>query len=240
MPRLATALARAVIVLALPLLLFFGGLIWVVLDVGTYEKLFFGYGAAERTGLGPDELRAVAAAFAEHFRNGTPITLTVVKNGQQAPMFTEREIVHLRDIHHLLRFGIRALTAIGAAAVLAAVAGLRLWRGKYVANLSGALMGGGLLTLGLLAAIGLGILVAFDRLFWIFHEISFPNDFWLLDPRQHYLINLMARDFYIDTALGVAAWSAVVALALALVGGVVWWRANHGPAGRRERAGAQR
>jgi hypothetical protein len=182
----------------------------------------------------------VAVAFADHFSNGTPVTLTVVRGSQQVPLFTEREIVHLRDIHDLMRFGINALTAIGGAAVLAAIAGLRLWRGRYVATLSGAVMGGGLLTLGLLALAGLGIVFAFDRLFLLFHEVSFPNDFWQLDPGQHYLINLMAREHYIDTALGVAVLAALEALILALVAGVIWWRATHGPAGRGKRAGAQR
>lgn len=238
MSRFAGFLAGAVIVVAMPILLFVGGLIWVVLDVGTYQRLFFDYGAQARTGLSPAQLQAVAVAFAEHFRNGTPVVLTVVKGGQQVPMFTERELVHLRDIYDLVRFGINALSAIGAAAVLAAIAGTRLWRGRYLATLSGAIMGGGLLTLGLLAAVGVGIALAFDRLFWIFHEISFPNDFWLLDPSQHYLINLMARDFYIDAALGVAMAAALVALLLALVAGVIWRRASHGPAGRGKRAGA--
>ncbi|MHB1006987.1 MAG: lipoprotein intramolecular transacylase Lit [Chloroflexota bacterium] len=238
MGKLSRFIAGAVFVVALPVFLVVGNLIWVTLDVGTYERLFFGYGAAARTGLSANELHAVAAALAAHFRDGTPITLTIVKAGQVVPLFVEREIVHLRDVYNLVHFGLNALAAIFGYFVLFALAGMAWWRGRYWRSLAGYVLRGALLTLGVLVVVAFGVLFAFDQLFWMFHVVSFPNDFWILDPRQSYLLNLFAQNFFEDTTLGVAIATAVEAVTLALVSGVViWWRANHGPAAREKRAG---
>lgn len=225
--------AGVVFVLALPVVLFFGTLIWAVLDVGTYQRLLFEYGAAARTGLNAAHLNAVAVAFANHFREGTPFTLTVVKAGVTQPLFSEREIVHLRDIYDLVQFGLRALAGIGLFLVAFTLAGIAWWRGCYWRTLAGHARAGAVLTLGLLALLAAGSLLAFDRLFWLFHEISFRNDFWLLDPNQHYLINLFSQQFALDTVLLVAVATAVEALSLAVVASlVIRWSTGNGPAGR--------
>ncbi len=238
MARLGRLLAGAVFVLALPVFLFFANLIWVTLDVGTYEHMLFDYGAAERTGLSAGELKAVAGALAAHFRDGTPIALTVAKGGQQAPLFSEREIVHLRDIHDLVQFGLRALAALAGYFVVFAALGSRWWRGRYWPTLAWHVRLGALLTLGVLVALGLLAVFAFQQLFLVFHLVSFPNDFWLLDPQQHYLINLFSQRFALDTTLWVVGMTAGEALLLALAASsVVWWRADRGAA---DRAGGAR
>jgi len=239
--KFAKFLAGLIFVLAVPVFLFAGNLIWVVLDVGTYERLLFSYGAAARTGLSAAELRAVATAFAAHFRDGTPFALTVLKGGARVPLFTERELVHLHDIYNLVQFGLRSLALMGAYFLLFAALGLRWWQGRYWRSLAGYVLRGGLLTLGLLAVVGGLMLVDFEQLFWVFHVVSFPNDYWLLDPSQSYLINLFSQEFAQDTALLVAGVTAGEALLLSLVaGGVIWWGGRYGPANRAGRAGIGR
>ncbi len=238
MARLGRFLAGAVFVLALPVFLFFANLIWVTLDVGTYEHMLFDYGAAERTGLRADELKAVAGALAAHFRDGTPIGLTAAKGGQQAPLFSEREVVHLHDIHNLVQFGLRVLAVLAGYFVVFAGVGVRWWRGHYVQGLAWHVRLGALLTLGILVVLGLLAVFAFEQLFLVFHVVSFPNDFWLLDPQQHYLINMFSQRFALDTTLLVVGRTAGEALLLALAAGsVVWWRTNRGAA---DRAGGAR
>mgnify|MGYP005850811163 CR=1 FL=1 len=233
MSSLLKVLAAALFILALPVVLFFGSLIWIVLDVATYQRLLFEYGAAARTGLNAQQLNAVAVAFANHFRDGTPITLSIVKGGISQPLFTEREIVHLQDVHHLVQFGVRSLAAIGFYILAFAAAGLSWWRGRYWRTLAGHVRLGAVLTLGLLVALAMASLLAFDRLFWLFHQVSFPNDFWLLDPTKHYLINLFSQQFALDTVLLVALAAAVEALLLTVIASlVIRWSAGYGPAGR--------
>jgi len=43
-------------------------------------------------------------------------------------------------------------------------------------------LGGSLVTLGILLALGIAAGVDFNGFWWQFHLLSFANDFWLLDP----------------------------------------------------------
>ena len=148
-------------------------------------------------------------------------------------MFSEREIVHLRDVHDLVQFGLRALVAVGAYLALFAAAGARWWRGAYGVRLARHVRGGALLALAVLFGLAASVAVAFDQLFVLFHVVSFPNDFWLLDPSRHYLINLFSQQFFLDTTLLVAGMTTAEALALlAATSAYLWWRAKGGPADR--------
>ena len=75
------------------------------------------------------------------------------------------------------------------------------------------------ITLALMLALGLGILLGFDQLFWQFHVISFANELWQLDPTRDYLIMLFPRDFWYDAALFCALATSGLAVVLGGVGG---------------------
>jgi integral membrane protein (TIGR01906 family) len=227
--------ATAIFVIAIPIFLFGANLLWAVLDVGTYERAFFGYGAAQRTGLSAEELRAVAQSFATHFRDGTPIEMTVTKGGQQLPMFTERELVHMQDVHDLVARGLVAAAALLGYFILFAAAGRAWWRKRFVSTLAKHVQWGAGLTLAVLLLVAGLTLVNFDDLFWAFHVVSFPNDFWLLDPSQHYLINLFSQDFFLLTTLMVAGMTALQALVLLAVASAVKWRIHNGRVGQKSR-----
>lgn len=223
-------------VLLVPVFLFAGNLLWMATDPGTYQRAFFAYGGGERTGLSHQELEATVSALVAHFRQGTTIDLHLVRNGQTVPLFTEREIVHLEDVHHLVSFGWRTWGVLAAFFACFALAGLRWWRRRYAAGLARYLLLAAGTTLGLLAALGLITAVAFDQLFVWFHVVSFPNDFWILDPSQHYLINLFPQEFFLHSTLMVAGMTAGEAILLALAASVLlWWENRRGTAGTTPR-----
>lgn len=56
----------------------------------------------------------------------------------------------------------------------------------------------------------------FDRLFILFHEVSFSNEYWILDPTRDYLIMLFPGGFFYDAAL--LGFGAVILEALILGG----------------------
>jgi len=68
-------------------------------------------------------------------------------------------------------------------------------------------------------ALGLGMLLNFDRLFLQFHLISFANELWLLDPTKDYLIMLFPRGFWYDAAIFCASLTAGLAVILGGVSG---------------------
>ena len=80
-------------------------------------------------------------------------------------------------------------------------------------------MWGGGLTLALLVAFGIVASTGFDALFLKFHQLSFANDFWKLDPRTDYLVRLFPQDFWFDATLWAALRAITGALILMAVGG---------------------
>jgi len=64
------------------------------------------------------------------------------------------------------------------------------------------LLMGGAATLGVGGLVAIGSLIGgFDRLFLLFHEISFTNDFWQLNPSRDALIAMFPQGFFFDATL---------------------------------------
>ena len=141
----------------------------------------------------------------------------MVKDGAPLPLFSEKEIIHLRDVKALFRLDYLVLAVTLAYCLLCA--GGCLWR-RGRRWLYRGLLGGGGLTQALTALMGAGIALNFEALFWRFHLISFANDFWLLDPSRDYLIMLFPSGFWYDVASFCTL--AAAAGAIILVGAGVW------------------
>jgi integral membrane protein (TIGR01906 family) len=110
-----------------------------------------------------------------------------------------------------------------------AIGGFAGFGRTFVGPLAWFLLWGGLLTLGLLLLFGLLAIVGFDSLFLKFHQISFSNDLWRLDPSRDYLIIMFPLGFWFDATMRVAATSVIGAIGLAGVsGGYLLYRRRSG------------
>jgi hypothetical protein len=109
-------------------------------------------------------------------------------------------------------------TAIALAAIVGA--GLVLWRLGFGRLIPRALLGGGLLTLGIAAGIGIYMLVNFDGFFVQFHEALFEGDTWRFRSTDT-LLRLYPDAFWSDFGGVLAALTVLQALGLS---GVCWWR----------------
>jgi integral membrane protein (TIGR01906 family) len=74
------------------------------------------------------------------------------------------------------------------------------------------------LTIGVLI-VGVVGLVAFDRLFELFHEVFFPAGSYLFDPATDRLVQLFPFQFWEETAMVVGIVIIAASLAVAAVGG---------------------
>lgn len=74
-------------------------------------------------------------------------------------------------------------------------------------------------TVGLVALVGLISAVAFEQLFLLFHQVSFANDFWQLDPRRDYLVMMFPEGFWLDATFFVAFLTVGGAAVLGMVSG---------------------
>jgi len=67
----------------------------------------------------------------------------------------------------------------------------------------------GLLSVFLVILISITFLVFFDYFFVLFHEISFSNDLWILNPKTDYLIMLFPENFFRDATYAIGLLSMI-------------------------------
>jgi len=216
--RILSIVAGWLFILCLPLLLLTASLGGAVNSLWLYKYGFQKYDVSQTTGLAEVELETAAAGLISYFNSDDEdITLTVVKDGEPFELFNEREAAHLRDVKDLIWLDYRFL--LGTLIYTLGYAGVSLLWGKDWRQLVRGVVWGSGITLALMLALGLGILLGFDQLFWQFHIISFANELWQLDPARDYLIMLFPRDFWYDAAMFCALATAGIAVVLGGVAG---------------------
>lgn len=226
--RGARAVAIGLFIALTPLLLIASGARLVINLPALYSYGFDRYRIAEYTGIERADLIAAGAAIRDYFNNDEEdlIIRVFVRGVLTESLYNAREIHHMRDVKALVRgvYAAQTLAALYMAAFAAAGFGLRRW--AFLPLLGRCVSGGGMLTLALVGAVGVGALVGFDRLFLLFHLISFSNDFWQLDPRRDYLIAMFPQGFFFDATMLIAALTILGAALCAAVPRVAQRRAG--------------
>ena len=212
--------AKWLFILCLPVLLLTASIGWAVNSQWLYKYGFEKYNVSQTTGLAEVELEKAATGLISYFNSGeTNISLTVIKDGEPFELFNQREVAHLRDVKGLIRLDYWVL--LGTLIYTLSYAGVSLFwrRRRYWRRLGWGVVSGSGITLALMLAIGLGILLNFDQLFYQFHLLSFTNELWQLDPTRDYLIMLFPGGFWYDAAIFCALATAGLAIILGGVAG---------------------
>lgn len=119
-------------------------------------------------------------------------------------IFSQREIVHMEDVKGLFEFYGKARILIIVAVVISAMFFRKTAYSFVQGVLKGILMSVmALLTVCILAVLNFGYM--FER----FHKIFFRNEFWMLDPGESIIINILPMNFFANTAL----WIFILTLA---------------------------
>ena len=206
MKRIARIVATVIFVALTPLLLITSSVRFVINLPALYSYGFDRYDIAEYTRIERSNLIAAGKQIRDYFNNDEEnlIIRTYVGGVLVESLYNEREIHHMRDVKALVRgvYLVQMLVLLYIAAYIAV--GFWLRRTEFWGTLGRDVSRGGKLTLGLVIAIGLLALVGFNRLFLLFHLISFSNDFWMLDPRRDYLIAMFPQGFFFDATMLIA------------------------------------
>lgn len=205
-------LAGVLFVLALPVFFISASLSGAVSSLSLYR---YGFDRYQNTALDSTQLEEVARALISYFNSrDETIQIVVESGGQGVALFSEREIVHLKDVKDLVQFGHKVMWG-SLGYIVAFTAGMFLWRRS---NLRSALVWpafwGGALTVVVMLALGIAMLVGFDQVFLEFHIISFANDLWMLPPEAS-LLHLFPQAFFRDAALFIAGAVLVEAMVVA-------------------------
>ncbi|MFC1919399.1 TIGR01906 family membrane protein [Chloroflexota bacterium] len=206
--------ARILFILSLPVLLLTSNLRWAVNEVDLYTYGFDRYGVSETSGIDVGELRRVAGELVHYFDSEEEsLNILVTRNGLESKLFSERETVHFKDVKDLVQLDYRVQMAT-LAYVLAFTLGVLLWRRRAgLRELAVSVCWGSISTLGLMALLGIGVLIGFDRLFLGFHMTFFSNDLWMAQPGDVMAV-LFPEAFFRDAAAMVAGATVAEALLL--------------------------
>jgi integral membrane protein (TIGR01906 family) len=218
--RRAPLILSALVALAVPAVLLGNGL-WLLTNDWYVHAEYARPGFPEdRYGLSKAERTELALVGLDSIQplNGDGVeVLREARLPDGAAAFTEREIAHMADVRGLVG---KVLLAHAIALGVIALAAAAAWLLRLHRVLARGLLGGGLLTLGIAALLGIYMLANFDDFFVQFHEALFEGDSWRFSSADT-LIRLYPDAFWSDFAAVVAGFTVVEALVLS---GVCWWR----------------
>lgn len=168
----------------------------ISIEENTYDQEYYLKSFEENnieavTGKNSQELKIISYNIIEYLKGseGDESLLT--------QYFNDKEVAHMEDVHALYEL---ARTIKLVSAILAIIIVL-YYLSQNASKIMGKWLGLGLfLNHILLIALGILILVDFQKYFTIFHELFFTNDLWLLDPKTDLLIQMLPQAFFINIA----------------------------------------
>ena len=206
-------------IVVVPLFLVTSSISWAFNSPGLYNDGFEKYSISRISGITEADLRQVGADIRHYINSGDePLVVTTRIFGEKRDLFNNQEISHMKDVKQLVR-GVYVLALVSAAYLAAMiVVGFGWQKVRFVPALAKRLTWGGGLTLVLMMVFGTAALVGFDGVFLKFHQLSFANDLWQLDPRTDYLVRIFPQDFWFDATMWVSLRVIAGALILTVVG----------------------
>jgi integral membrane protein (TIGR01906 family) len=218
--RLSGYVAAFLVMISLPLFLITASIGWSVNDQGLYRRGFERYDVSIITRItGPDLIQAGAEIRGYFNSRQEPLSVQTKIRGIHQELFNRREVLHMADVKRLIWWVYGMAAATGGYLLLITLAGLA-WKPKRHAPILAKLyLSGGVLTLGLLLMVGLLSLGGFDRLFLMFHQISFSNDLWQLNQNTDYLLMMFPAPFWFYATVWVATFTVAGALVAMIVSG---------------------
>ena len=154
-----------------------------------------------------------AAANLQFVTQDKPLMFLSGQNKNGFLLYNSRELKHMQDVQNVYQ---ATWQVWQIALILAVILGLALaWSKEGRHGLASALRSGGALTVGLVAVVGLGAIVAWQVWFVVFHQVFFSAGSWTFDFSDT-LIRLFPEKFWYDAVLTISSLSLIA-------GSLVYW-----------------
>lgn len=170
----------------------------------------------------PVQQRAADQALVKYFA-GDPGSLQAhLKDyGLDEEFFSQRERLHLEDVHSLFQLAGSLAGATGIVMAVSLLVAITRLAPFDLPSFVRAVRRGAAATLIILATSATAALLDFRALFLQFHIMSFSNDLWQLDPAQHNLIRIFPFNFFLAAAVCAAVLAGAIAALFFCV--ATWW-----------------
>ena len=199
---------------------------WAFSTVGLYELGFARQEVSEATGLTPAQLSDAARQIRTYFFSSEePLDVRVTVDGESVSIYTERETLHMRDVKRLVATVSRVQEGAFLFLFIFATVGFFAPNMEFSTRLRRLVIRGSLLTYGMIGTVAAVSIVAFGPMFQLFHELSFANDLWQLDPSTSFLLGMFPLGFWFESTLLIGILSVAEATAtLMLLVLARWWQ----------------
>jgi integral membrane protein (TIGR01906 family) len=210
---------RWLVVAAMPFLLGLGSIRAII--AWDYPSFEYPRIAPDQFGFTPEERLELAHSTLAYLQRPEPASEAIYMleelrlSGTDEPLYNEREIGHMLDVKNVADVMKRTVWVTA----LIVVAGISfLWvRPDTRTEAYKAIMHGGIATAGLLLAIALFILLAWNIFFVQFHQLLFPPGSWTFAYTDG-LIRLFPEQFWFDVGVFVSVGTLVEGIVVALIG----------------------
>jgi integral membrane protein (TIGR01906 family) len=209
------AVAAVIFILMLPVFLVTTNVGGAVNEPRLYTYGFERHDITTVTNISPDQLERAAKQIRDYFNSDADLlALTITLNGQPVSLYNERETLHMRDVKGLILGIYWAQIVSGSFLFMFVVLTLLRSFSRGVQRLTKLLLTASLTLICLVLGIGLVSLVAWRPIFILFHQVSFTNNLWQLDPYNDYLLMMFPEGFFLEATLLIALLTILEAVLL--------------------------
>ncbi len=174
-------------------------------DFGWYEKEYEKYGVTEELEMEMDDVMHVTEEMMAYLRDErADLVVQTTVNEEEREFFNAREKSHMADVQNLFLGGLRL--RFGAVVVFGiSLLGLIATKGNWRRILPKSFLIGLGTFLGISGILGVLFASDFNKYFFLFHEIFFDNDLWLLDPATDLMIRMLPEGFFFDMVIRIGS-----------------------------------
>lgn len=197
-------------------------------NVGYYDKTYSKLKTADTIGISEEDLHRSTIHLLEYIKGDHDnLDVLVTIDGQEVPMFNQREIDHMVDVQVLMVNVLNLRNVLAIIGVIILIVAVTTKDIKDLVLIRQSLIKS-LMLLGLIFGfIGLYAFIDFDS-FWIqFHEVLFTNDLWLLNPAVDRLIMMVPQEFFSGLVYRIVAGIAFIILAFVSLAYALGRRIQH-------------
>lgn len=180
-----------------------------------FERQYIENQVAFTTQIELDELMAITDEIQDYLLgNRTDFNIGGTVDSTYQEVFNEREIVHMEDVKVLFD---RGLIIRNISFILMIILGATFWI-KSRKSLYNSMIYSSISFITIGTALILLLVSNFNKYFNIFHEIFFDNDYWILDPSNSVLINMVPLNFFISITAYILIGSFSTMLLIGILG----------------------
>ena len=209
----SSLLYQGLFIISLGIAIITGSLIWNINDTGYQSKSFATHNISIQTGLNESELHDIAKSIRAYFNSSQEFLDVSFPSYPEYKVFNEKEVAHMKDVKHIIRY-VYGFFLFSLIYVFIFIISYAISNNEYKRRLLDLISLSAFCTLLLITLFSLGMLFAFNKMFLLFHLISFNNDYWILDPYTDYLLILYPYPFWFNVCIRVAIMIVVPLLIL--------------------------